>query len=261
MIGQERLLKTLIENDFKCVLLIGPRGHGKKHLAQEVAKAKNLELKTYNELKVDNVREMIEDGQILRVKTMFLLPDVDNNMTTQAQNAALKFIEEPPKNAFIVMTSEKIDGVLPTIQSRSKTFIMNAYTKEHLEKFTTNEILTRIAENPGQIKRMESVDSNGLLQLAEKICENIGRISAANVFSILNHVKEDDLDLLVPFLIFVYTNRIKQNNDRMTTLLILAEQLRIIYKYKMLLKNKSVRIKPLFEIMFMEMRDKAHEIL
>jgi len=261
MIGQEQLLKTLIENDFKCILLIGPRGHGKKHLAQEVAKAKNLELKTYNELKVDNIREMIEDGQTLRVKTMFLLPDVDNNMTTQAQNAALKFIEEPPKNAFIVMTAEKIDGVLPTIQSRSKTFTMNAYTKEHLANFTTNEILTRIAENPGQIKRMESADSNGLLQLAEKVCENIGRISAANVFSILNHVEEDDLDLLVPFLIFVYTNRIKQNNDRMKTLLILVEQLRIIYRYKALLKNKSVRTKPLFEMMFMEMRDKAHEIL
>lgn len=261
MIGQERLLKTLIENNFKCIMIIAPRGHGKKHLAQEVAKAKNLELKTYDELKVDNIREMIEDGQKLRIQTMFLLPDVDNNMTIQAQNAALKFIEEPPKNAFIVMTAERIDGVLPTIKSRSKIFTMNAYTKEHLANFTTNEMLTRVAENPGQIKRMESADSDGLLKLSEKICENIGRISAANVFSILNHVKEDDLDLLIPFLIYVYSNRIKQNKDKVKTMLVLSEQLRIIYKYRALLKNKSIRPQPIFEMMFMEMRDKAHEIL
>lgn len=261
MLGQERLLKTLTENDFKCILIIAPRGHGKKHLAREVAKEKGLELKSYEELKVGNIRDMIDDGQKLRVPTMFLLPDVDNNMTNQAQNASLKFIEEPPKNATIVMTAEFSDGVLPTIKSRSKVFTMDVYKPEHLKQFTNDDLLTRVAENPGQIKRMETFKAAELLGLAQKVCENIGRISAANVFSILNHADEENLDLLIPFLIYVYTERIKENKDRMKYILVLAKQLRVIYRYKSMLRSKSIREKQVLELMFMEMRDIAHELL
>ncbi|MCM8709654.1 DNA polymerase III subunit delta' [Clostridium sp. SYSU_GA19001] len=41
-----------------------------------------------------------------------------NKMTTEAQNAFLKTIEEPPKGVFIILLSEKLEGILETIKSR-----------------------------------------------------------------------------------------------------------------------------------------------
>jgi DNA polymerase III subunit delta' len=41
-------------------------------------------------------------------------------MTTEAINALLKFLEEPQQAIYALMTTERLDAVLPTIQSRSQ---------------------------------------------------------------------------------------------------------------------------------------------
>lgn len=48
---------------------------------------------------------------------IYIIADADM-MTPQAQNALLKTIEEPPEYAVIMLLTNNIGGLLPTIQSR-----------------------------------------------------------------------------------------------------------------------------------------------
>lgn len=74
-----------------------------------------------NTISVDDIRKQInEDIQIKPYSgkyKIYIIPDADM-MTTQAQNALLKTIEEPPAYAVIFLLTENAESLLPTICSR-----------------------------------------------------------------------------------------------------------------------------------------------
>lgn len=55
-----------------------------------------------------------------RGKTKAVVIQVYENITTEAQNALLKILEEPPANTIIVISIQKKEFLLPTIISRCK---------------------------------------------------------------------------------------------------------------------------------------------
>lgn len=54
------------------------------------------------------------------------------NMTNEAINALLKFLEEPPSHAYAILTSENEAKVLPTIISRCQSIRMVLYPRERV---------------------------------------------------------------------------------------------------------------------------------
>ena len=52
------------------------------------------------------------------------------NMTTEAVNALLKFLEEPPAHAYAILTTQNESKVLPTIVSRCQSIRMILYPRE-----------------------------------------------------------------------------------------------------------------------------------
>ncbi len=46
-------------------------------------------------------------------------------LTTPAQNALLKLLEEPPKNTYILLLSKQLDRILGTIQSRCQIILLD----------------------------------------------------------------------------------------------------------------------------------------
>ena len=70
---------------------------------------------------------------------IYIIPDADL-MTPQAQNALLKTIEEPPEYAVIMLLTQNVDALLPTIQSRCVRLdlkvvddsLVKKYLMEHL---------------------------------------------------------------------------------------------------------------------------------
>ena len=70
---------------------------------------------------VDDIRVQInQDIQIKPYeggKKIYIIPDAER-MTEQAMNALLKTIEEPPEYALILLLTDNIYRILPTIQSR-----------------------------------------------------------------------------------------------------------------------------------------------
>lgn len=55
-----------------------------------------------------------------KAKMVYVIHLVEN-MTTEAVNSLLKFLEEPPSGCYAILTTENVSRVLPTIVSRSET--------------------------------------------------------------------------------------------------------------------------------------------
>ena len=70
-------------------------------------------------------------------KKIYVLINVDNS-TTEAMNSLLKFIEEPPKETYAILTTKNISKVIPTIRSRCQVFHLHSDVKlfeNEIDKF------------------------------------------------------------------------------------------------------------------------------
>ena len=97
-------------------------------MANEVIEAKKLEpfqplsSETTMNIPVERAREVKrslahKSGEgIIRVVLFYGM----EKMLTQAADALLKMIEEPPSNTVLVLTTQRPERLLPTIQSRSQ---------------------------------------------------------------------------------------------------------------------------------------------
>src|SRR5690625_3230096 len=161
IIGQETLLEhltTLVETESlpKMTIYVGEKGQGRTTIAKYIAN-KIGDIYEPDNMRVDDIRQMVEDAQSLSRPRVYILKDADH-MTIQAQNALLKFAEEPTNNAYIMLAIEHENNILPTIKSRGSIYQMEPYSRKQLEQVTRDSLLLDIFANPGQIKRAEQVD-------------------------------------------------------------------------------------------------------
>lgn len=103
------------------------------HLAEEQNHPNVLFLDVINEkVGIDHVREL---EQQMWQTSIFDKPKVAfisgmDLLSIAAQNALLKTLEEPPKNAFFILAVENISRVLPTIMSRVQR-LHHCHVEEH----------------------------------------------------------------------------------------------------------------------------------
>ncbi len=67
-----------------------------------------------------NVQKTLFQTALENKKTKLLMIKNIENTSVEGTNALLKIIEEPPQNTFIIISTNKISKVLPTIKSRSQ---------------------------------------------------------------------------------------------------------------------------------------------
>lgn len=105
MIGQKEILKQvddLMDKGFpRFVVITGQKGQGKKYLAKQIAKKLNYPI-IVSEIKIENIRQIIELSYKHTEPIIYLIPDADK-MSLGAKNSLLKVIEEPPNNAYFIM--------------------------------------------------------------------------------------------------------------------------------------------------------------
>ena len=58
-------------------------------------------------------------------------------MTSAAQNAFLKLLEEPPRNVYMLLLCESTAGLLPTVLSRAPLIRMQIFSDEELDAYLT----------------------------------------------------------------------------------------------------------------------------
>lgn len=84
---------------------------------------------------VEAVRRMKSDAAIKPNDLSFKLFILTNGecMNQQAQNAALKILEEPPENTYFFILTESASALLPTVRSRAPVIRMQRFSGEELE--------------------------------------------------------------------------------------------------------------------------------
>ena len=119
----------------KFIVLQGRKGSGKKLLCKWISEVSNTDFYyVLPDVKVDTIRQMIDDAYTIKDKTLMVIPDADS-MSLSAKNALLKVVEEPPKNITFIMTLQDINNTLDTIKSRAAVFSMNVYRPHEIELY------------------------------------------------------------------------------------------------------------------------------
>ena len=170
MIGQQRLkdlFELLIkEHDFpRFTILCGPQGSGRKTMCEWIAvtmhKWMSINLYRLPDVKVDTIRQMITSAYQATRTTLYLIQDADT-MSLAAKNALLKVTEEPPNNAYFVMTLEDANNTLDTVKSRGSIYWMDNYTSDEILEYAKRNQLTQdeigivkaICDVPGDVDNL-----------------------------------------------------------------------------------------------------------
>lgn len=210
MIGQHLLqsrIDQLIENDTfpRFTIFVGPKGSGKKTLAHLVYQKFGAGVFSNIGVSVDAVRQCIAQSYAVRgSQAIYLLADADN-MSNAAKNALLKVTEEPPNNAYFIMTLEDEGNTLETIISRATVFRMNAYKSTEIgayfyDKYHANhdeseeQIVCDICETPGEVDTLVSYGISDFYDYVQLVIDNIAEVSLANSFKIASKVALKDTD-------------------------------------------------------------------
>ena len=169
-IQRERLPNSL--------LFYGPGGVGKREMARTVAQALNCEklkddacgecgpCRAIAGRKFPDVLEILPDGDQIKIdqmrtlrgaaylrpmtgkKRIFIVDDADR-MNDEAANAVLKILEEPPRFSHIILITDDLHLILPTIRSRCQVLTFSALDKE--------EVRTALREKGFSEERAEAV--------------------------------------------------------------------------------------------------------
>ncbi len=96
-----------------------------------------------NTISVDDIREQINNDVAIKPYKgpykIYIMNEAEK-MTTQAQNAILKTLEEPPEYAIILLLTSNVNALLPTIQSRCVVLNMKPVSDDEMRKFLMEEV-------------------------------------------------------------------------------------------------------------------------
>ncbi len=149
-----------------------------------------------NTISVDDIRAQINNDVAIKPYSspykVYLVNEAEK-MTTQAQNAILKTLEEPPEYAVILLLTTNVNSLLPTILSRCVVLNMKPVSDQQVRRFLMEqmqvpdykaEICVAFARgNVGKAKNLASSEE----------FENV----KAEVLSLLKYIQDMELHEMV----------------------------------------------------------------
>lgn len=222
IIGHE-LIKKQIQNSIEqdkfshAHLIVGKDGIGKSLIAKEIAlrllgKQKNMDYVDIIEWRIKENKKSIGVNEIRDIiKEVNKKPYEGNKkiiivykahkMTTEAQNAFLKTIEEPPKGVTIMLLSESLDDILETIRSRCQIHKLKRLNSSEIRKYVS---LKHPSESEEKIN-LSVVFSEGIpgrcdMFLKDKSFEEMRNIS----LNILSEILKKEKNIIKKYEKFFY---------------------------------------------------------
>ncbi len=200
IMGQRALDRLIFDAENGSVshayILEGPRGVGKKTAAMEFAAALHcreakkpcgvcpdcvmhragthpdvfiLEPEESGAIKIEAVRAAADELYMkpkLAEKKILIIDGADG-MTQSAQNALLKSFEEPPTYGVVLLLSENIQNLLPTIRSRGVKLRLEPFPKEKIREY-----VERHYPNMREKSGFAAAYSGGIIGRAIELCED-----------------------------------------------------------------------------------------
>lgn len=239
--GQKNIIRALwksIENNnlSHSYIFEGPEGIGKRTLAKLFSQAvicqghkkpcgecKNCILfengnhpdvkiiSTESNILIENTRDVIRDVGIkpyYNNKKIYII-ESSHKMTVQAQNSLLKTLEEPPEYVLIILTTNSLANLLPTIVSRCviKKFARNSkqeitdYIKDNYPNLMKDsELLVTLSDGLiGNVRKTADSDFNTYRKTAHECIEMVLSKRDSQMLEAAKKISEykDSIDLLL----------------------------------------------------------------
>lgn len=223
IVGQKKIINWVdnltVDSFPHFIVLIGAKGSGKRTIAKYIAD-KLSAVYVECDIKVDAVRNAITLASTVETPIVYCFANSDT-MRAEAKNAMLKITEEPPKNAYFVLTVIDESTLLETIKSRATVIRLEPYTAEDMEKMGAamlsddltdeekiafqNAFLT--AETPYELKQMFKYGMDFFVYV-DLVMDNIEEVEEANAFKsgvkLAFHNEDDKYDLGLFWKAFIY---------------------------------------------------------
>lgn len=239
MVGQEHVTKTLANaiqqgKVAHAYLFSGPRGTGKTTAAKIMAKSLNceqrvgaepcnacssclsinhgsamevMEIDAASNRGIDEIRDLREKVRLSAGERRYKVYIIDevHMLTTEAFNALLKTLEEPPERVIFILATTEVHKIPLTILSRVQRFEFHRISigkiQNHLEKVC--ESIGREVE-PEALQIIAQKSEGGLrdaLSILDQCLLLDGKLDVKQVYQVLGMVGEDFCAKLVDYLI------------------------------------------------------------
>lgn len=233
--GQERIcnkIDSLTMDTFpRTLLLLGEYGSGRHSIVKYIADRFKCEVEDISSKLTLEYIDTINQ----RVTPMIYVID-SKELTIKNENVILKFLEEPLKNAFIVVLSETKYNIIPTILNRCQVWELATYGQDFLKSFITDvtvdyDTLLKVANTPGKVIEYQTYPIKEMIELSHKIFSNIGRANFANVLTLSrfiafkNEKDKFDFNLFLDVLLLVSKEMCDQNFKDCTQIYFLTNNL------------------------------------
>jgi DNA polymerase III delta prime subunit len=249
IVGQEKLLKTLesLKANFpRFIVLEGKKGSGKKVIAEQISKLLEATLIKAG-TSAEEVRETVYLSYRVAAPTVYVIPDAEE-MSVAAKNALLKVTEEPPEQAYFILTTNNLRSVLSTLRSRATCLKMNDYSYEELNSYIQDmipipekdevEILLSVCENINDIDVMRTHGIRDFYNFCQLVANNVCSADLSNVLKINQKLrfKDDategyDAELFLRVVSYIFGGMLKDNINYAPNVKIFANMIKITSKY------------------------------
>ena len=282
MIGQQALCELvdaqIAGNKFpRFSIFVGDDAGERSDLALYCAKALGGEVVTLTTPTVAEIRHVISEAYKVAQTTTYLIEDSDG-ISSAAKNAMLKVTEEPPNNAYFIMTLSDINTMLDTIRSRAYIYTMEAYTYQQLSSYFNSKYKSEhkafvldVCETPGDIDKLEAMcggHEDVFQDYIELVLNNIASVSIANALKsteriALKDTDTDKFDLRMFFYGIVNIIVHKVNNDGEIDTALLRKYAGVVQVTKeclaLMKRTKSVNKSALLDIWVLDVRKSIEE--
>lgn len=173
---------------------------------------------------IDELQKHFQYGAIENNTTVVYILNEIQNITSEASNSLLKFLEEPKVNTLAILTSSNISKVLPTIHSRS-TLIHILNDKDiynDILKITNNTkqsyIISKLTGSKQKITELSnSIDFLDIVDTSLSFVKSLETSTNKASFILLNEVSKNykqssKSTLLYKVLTIILTEAINTNN-------------------------------------------------
>lgn len=238
-VGQDNIVETLKKGIEKnktayAYIFAGPRGSGKTSMARVFAKALNCEkgptispcnkCEICNEITagtcldvieidgasnrgIDEIRALRENVNLRPSKARYKIYVIDevHMLTTEAFNALLKTLEEPPEYVKFIFATTAPEKIPPTIISRCQRFDFKPLTlneiEEKIEEISRKENFEIDKEAIAEINEFANGSLRDFLSIVDQlIVFSEGKIKVEDVRKLLGVVEEKGIDEILKFI-------------------------------------------------------------